>query len=138
MAEGAPDDRLLEALGLARRAGRLVVGARAVREAAEKGELRLTVVAADAGGNALDRLGAIRERSPVVRAVDRRSLGRALGRAAVVAAGVTDAGLAGKIRRLAASAEGADRRTPRRGAPYDAEDRDAPGGEAEKNPIHAS
>lgn len=140
VAEG-PDGRLLEALGLARRAGRLAVGTRAVREAAETGELALAVVAADAGENALGRLGPVLEGdAPSVRVADRRALGQALGRGPVVAVGVTDPGLAGKIRRLAGGAASDAGRTPRTDGPYEPEGEAAggPGGGAETSAIHVS
>lgn len=125
MADGTPDGRLLEALGLARRAGHLAVGTRSVLQAVDEGELRVAVVAADAGDNALGRLTRVLEGpAPVVRATDRRALGEALGRGPVVVVGVTEAGLAGKVRRLADPGRRAGGRTP-------AED-------AETNPIHAS
>ena len=127
---------MLEALGLARRAGHLAVGTRAVLEAGDEGELRLTVVAGDAGENALGRLSRVLDGSvPSVRAADRRALGEALGRGPVVALGVTEAGLARKVRRLAEGAEPGRTRTGDR--PYDPGDGGTPG-DAETNPIHAS
>lgn len=137
MADGPAEDALLDAVGLARRAGRLAVGTRAVLEAAERGELDAAVVAGDAGGNALDRLAPLLEgATPTVRAADRRSLGRALGRGPVVAVGVTDPGLGRKIRRLARDA-GTDGRIPRSDGPYDPGDGASPGG-PETSTVHAS
>lgn len=104
MADPTPAERLLGTLGLARRAGRLVVGTRSVLRAARDGDLDLVVVAADAGDNALDRLRPVTEGPvPTVRAADRRSLGEALGRDPVVVVGLTDTELADKVRRLAGS-----------------------------------
>ena len=138
MADGSAEDRLLDALGLARRAGRLATGTRAVLEAARTGELELAVVAGDAGDNALARLrGVLEGPAPTVRAADRRRLGEALGRAPLVAVGVTDAGLARKVRRLAAGRTAGDARTPRADGPYDPGDHGSPGG-TETSTIHAS
>lgn len=138
MAEEAAVDRLLDVLGLARRAGRLATGTRAVLEAARTGELELAVVADDAGENALARLRAVLDGpAPTVRAADRERLGEALGRVPLVVVGVTDAGLARKVRRLAADAGPEDARTPRADGPYDPGDGGSPGG-AEKSTIHAS
>lgn len=96
---GPPEERALDLLGLALRAGRLEVGTVAVREAARAGELCGAVVAADAGENARDRVVPLLEASgvPVLEAVDRRSLGRALGRGPVVVAGLTDPGLLSSV-----------------------------------------
>ncbi len=104
-----PDERkALQALGLARRAGRAVVGAGAIREAAADGELRLVVLAGDATDNALGRLRGALERSGAarVRLGSRAELGSALGRGPVAAVGVTDRGLAKRIRELAADRAG--------------------------------
>lgn len=139
----AADARLLDALGLARRAGKLVVGTRAVREAAAGGELVLAVVARDAGENAVGRLGPVLAGpATAVRAADRRSLGECLGRGPVVAVGVTDEGLARKIRRLAGADVPDGGRTPRTDGPYEPEE-DAAGspdgdGGAETSTIHVS
>lgn len=139
MADREARDRLLDILGLARRAGSLAVGTRAVLEAADEGDLRVTVVAADAGENALGRLTRVLEGpEPVVRAADRRGLGEALGRGPVVALGVTDAGLAREVRRLAGDIGEAGPRTPRADAPYDPEDRGGSSADAETSTVHAS
>lgn len=138
MAERVAGGRLLEALGLTRRAGHLAVGTRAVLEAGDQGDLRLTVVAGDAGENALGRLSRVLDGSiPSVRAADRRALGEALGRGPVVALGVTEPGLARKVRRLAERAGGEPGRTRADDGSYDVGDGRTPG-DAETNPIHAS
>lgn len=120
MADPGSASRLLDVLGLARRAGRLVVGTRAVREAAGGDELRLVAVAGDAGDNALGRLRPVLDRSglTVVEVADRQSLGAALGRGPVVAVGLTDRGLAEEVRRLAERSGSDRRRTPAEDGPY--------------------
>lgn len=149
VAESGPSSRLLDALGLARRAGRLAVGTRAVRETAAAGDLELLVVAGDAGDNALGRLGPAREASgrPTVRAVDREALGAALGRGPVVAVGITDRGLAEEVERLADRPASDRDRTPGGDGPYEGTVRagrrddgpEAPGDdEVETKSIHAS
>lgn len=92
--------RVSGALGLARRAGRAVVGTEAVRSAAAAGDLEIVLMAADASENARNRIRkALRGRSvPVREWADRRHLGAALGRGPVVAVGLTDPGLAGSLR----------------------------------------
>jgi ribosomal protein L7Ae-like RNA K-turn-binding protein len=99
MSPPATEDRELRALttlGLARRADRVAIGTRAVKQAAAAGELRVVLVAADAGPGARKRLGAVLrlEGVDVLRVGSRRRLGRALGRDDLVVAGVTDEGFA--------------------------------------------
>lgn len=131
-----PDERrALQALGLARRAGRAVVGAGAIREAAADGDLQLVVLAGDATDNALGRLRGALERSGAarVRLGSRAELGSALGRGPVAAVGVTDRGLAERIRRLAAGRAGSGRDGPGR-----ADERRRTAGDETTNTIHTS
>lgn len=93
--------RALQALGLARRAGKALVGTRSVREGLTSGDVELVVLATDATENARKRLGVERTADvPVRTAADRTSLGQAVGRGPVAVLGVTDAGLAAKVARL--------------------------------------
>lgn len=88
----------LRLLGLARRAGRSVVGTTAVREAGRGGDLALVVMARDATENARARLGpTLLARVPTVTCGSRASLGAALGRGPVAAVGVTDRDLAARV-----------------------------------------
>lgn len=131
-----PDERkFLQALGLARRAGRAVVGAGAIREAAADGDLQLVVVARDATDNALGRLRGALERSGAarVRLGSRADLGSALGRGPVAAVGVTDRGLAKRIRELAAGGKGSGQ-----GAPGRTDGRNRTSGDETTNTIHTS
>lgn len=133
-----PDERdVLQALGLALRAGRAAVGTGAVREAAAGGELRLVVVARDAGDNAVSRIrGALRRSgAPRVPIGTRAELGAALGRGPVAVVGVTDRGLAERIRRMAGAAAGSDGAAHRAGG-SPAEHRAT--GDETKNAIHTS
>lgn len=99
---GRAPDRVAGLLGLARRAGRAVVGTEAVRAAASADELEMVVMATDASGNARKRIRkALGGRAvPVREWSDRDRLGRALGRGPVVAVGLTDPGLAGRLRAM--------------------------------------
>lgn len=104
-----PDVRdVLQALGLARRAGRAVVGAGALKEASADGDLHLVVLATDATDNAVGRIRGALNRSGAVRIRlgTRAELGSALGRGSVAAVGVTDRSLAERIRQLAAGRTG--------------------------------
>ncbi|MDP2471651.1 MAG: L7Ae/L30e/S12e/Gadd45 family ribosomal protein [Candidatus Palauibacterales bacterium] len=93
----------LQLVGLARRAGRVAVGTRSVREAARRGKLSIVIVAEDATQNSLARLGTlVRDPGlPVVRCGDRSGLGRAVGRSEAVVVGVSDPGLAERIATVA-------------------------------------
>ena len=94
--------RALEILGLARRAGRVALGTRAVREAGAEGRLRCVLLARDAGHNARDRLGktATGEGVRVLRVSSRSTLAAALGRDDLVTVGVTDEGFARLVSEL--------------------------------------
>lgn len=94
------DSRRLQLVGLARRAGRVVAGTQAVREAGRRGDLRLLLIARDATDNARRRVrGAASDRAvATLRCGTRETLGRAIGRAGVAVVGVTDPGLADRIR----------------------------------------
>jgi len=97
---GADRDRsVLQLVGLARRAGFAVVGTRAVRDAARRGELRVVVVAEDATENARKRLRGMLEMSDleVVTRGTRIGLGRAVGRPEVVVVGIRDRGFGSRI-----------------------------------------
>lgn len=128
------DHEALQVLGLARRAGRAAVGTGAVKEAASAGELRLVVLARDAGDNAVGRVRGAMERSGAerVRCGTRDELGSALGRGPVAVVGVTDAGLAERIRRLVDVGPPEDDRGPVRSRPADRTAED------ETNTVHTS
>ena len=96
----ADDGPALQMLGIARRAGELVIGSEAVERAARSGELRLAVIARDAGENARGRVLPALEQGgvPVAECGSRDELGRALGRPPTVAVGLTDTGMARAVR----------------------------------------
>jgi len=95
-------------LGLARRAGRVAIGTRAVRAAAQKGVLEVLVLATDASDNALARLGTIAEKAVLVRCGSRLTLGRAVGRGEVAVVGITDRALARRLLKEQEAPEGCD------------------------------
>jgi ribosomal protein L7Ae-like RNA K-turn-binding protein len=94
-----PEARVLGMIGLARRAGRAVIGSDAVKEAARQGHLAAVVVATDAGPNARKRVVPLLVALgvPIVECGDRGSLGRSVGRAPVATVGIRDARLATRI-----------------------------------------
>lgn len=117
-ARNGTETRILGLLGLARRSGRAVVGARALGDAARSGRLAALVVAGDAGANARRRLpGPMREVTRVELA-DRARLGAAVGRRAAAAIGLTDPDLAARVVALAGAGGPRSRagRPPRPGA----------------------
>ncbi|MDH3223184.1 MAG: ribosomal L7Ae/L30e/S12e/Gadd45 family protein [Gemmatimonadota bacterium] len=89
----------LAILGLARRAGRLVVGAEESRRAIRQGVARVVVIADDAAGGQREKvLRASRAGSvPVLHEASGSALGAALGRGKVTAVAVTDRGLSSKL-----------------------------------------
>ena len=108
-------ERALAALGLTVRSGDAAIGTRAVLEAAAEGELELLVVAEDATDNALHRLRGALRTVPTVRLGRKGELGRRVGRGPVVAVGVTDRGLAAKIREDAAEGDPSEGTARRKG-----------------------
>lgn len=98
-AGGSADRRVLQLIGLARRAGHAVVGTDAVRVAGRRGELSTVVLAGDATENARKRLSGLLS-DPDVRTVTcgtRAVLGRAVGRNETVVVGIRDRGLGLRI-----------------------------------------
>lgn len=92
---GSGDRRVLQLIGLARRAGHAVVGTDAVRVAGRRGELSAVVVAGDATQNARKRLYTLLSDPDVstVTCGTRATLGRAVGRTEAVVVGIRDQGL---------------------------------------------
>lgn len=119
----AGTEAALRLLGLAHRAGRAVIGTRAVLETGSRGGLAAVVVARDATENAVDRLRGVLRRGEltVLEGPDRAALGRALGREQLVVVGVTDAAFARKLAR----------RLPSLGRRSDADGRDRESGTLE-------
>ena len=90
-------DKALNLLSLARKAGRIEVGESPVAICTRAGKARLTVVAADASDHTLRRVRNLVSgtEQPYLRvAYDKDQLGRALGRSAVAVASLTDPALA--------------------------------------------
>ncbi len=93
------DRDALRLLGLARRAGRLVLGSRAVRGAARTGSLAAVLLARDASARARDRIGPLLEARGIsmVHCADRASLGDAVGHSPLTVVGITDPAVAHAI-----------------------------------------
>ena len=90
-------DGRLGLLGIARRAGRVAVGTRAVDRAARAGRLALLLLASDASRHALGRLAPEARAAPRLTLGSRAALGRILGRGSIAVAGVTDVALAERM-----------------------------------------
>lgn len=90
----------LRAVGVARRAGCVEIGTRAVRQAARDGRLEAILVARDASANARERFERVGLASGADLLVcgDRSALGGAVGRGPVAALGITASGLAELVR----------------------------------------
>ena len=86
-------------VGLAMRAGRLVLGTTAVREAARHGKLSGALIAIDATANARNRLLPLLFACdvPVVSCGTIRQLGKAVGKERLVIVGLSDAGFARQL-----------------------------------------
>jgi len=92
-------DRVMQLLGLARRAGGVATGTEAVRDAVRGGQARLVLLAGDASPVQLDKVekALSRRATPWARLGDRASLGAAVGKAPLSAVAVTNASLAEKV-----------------------------------------
>ena len=113
--DAATRRKVLGLVGLGVRGRLAVVGVQQVREAANKGKLRVALVAMDASKNSLDKvlplLAARRVR--VIDTLGAAELGAAVGRETTAAVGVLDANLARGIRSIVeASGGGADAAPP--------------------------
>jgi ribosomal protein L7Ae-like RNA K-turn-binding protein len=97
----------LALIGLAMRAGALVVGAAGVRAAVKRGQVSLIVVANDHSRRTEEKVVRLAKGKGVRVQLgpQARELGRLLGRAPVQAVGVTDPQLAGGIGTVSASNE---------------------------------
>ncbi len=96
------DREVLKLVGLTRRAGRAVIGTKAVREAARRGSLSLALVARDAGDNARSRVVPVFDATgtPWLPCGSHAALGRAIGRGRAVVIGIADARLANRMRQI--------------------------------------
>jgi len=92
-------NRVMQLLGLARRAGAVAPGTEAVRQAIRGGEARLVLLAGDASEAQLKKIERTLRARPIPRARlgDRTTLGAAVGLAPLSAVAVTNAPLAEQV-----------------------------------------
>ena len=106
--------KVLGLVGLGVRGRLAVVGVQQVREAANKGKLRVALVALDASKHSLDKvlplLAARRVR--VIDTIGAAELGAAVGRESTAAVGVLDANLARGIRSIVEGGTGSAAKAP--------------------------
>lgn len=90
---------MLNVLGLANRAGKLVSGEENVLKALRNGTAKLVIVAEDASANAVKQYEDKCKyyRVPIIRCGYRSELGNSIGKAQRVALALTDAGFAGLV-----------------------------------------
>jgi ribosomal protein L7Ae-like RNA K-turn-binding protein len=103
----APTSRkLLRLLGVGLNGRLVIVGVQQVRDAAQRGKLKLAVVAPDASRNSLDKVVPMlrAKRIRFIEGPSASDLGAAVGRESTAAVGVVDAQLARGIRALVESA----------------------------------
>lgn len=89
--------RCLDLVGLARRAGELVVGFDQVEEWLRRGRCGLVLTASDGSADGRRRIEALAGVVPVLDPFDRAELGSAVGREEAVHAGIADRGLARQL-----------------------------------------
>ncbi|HET7583291.1 MAG TPA: ribosomal L7Ae/L30e/S12e/Gadd45 family protein [Gemmatimonadaceae bacterium] len=88
--------RVLRLVGLGVRARNAVVGVERVRQAAQRGRLRLGIVASDASPHSLEKIVPLlaARRIPLLAASEGARLGAAVGRSSTAAIGIVDPDLA--------------------------------------------
>ncbi len=103
------EQRLLSALGLAQKAGKLASGDTAVQMAVKSGKAKFLLIAADAAENSRKNMKNMAESYgiPVDECASRELLGSAIGRAQRSAVAVLDKGFATMIKK---TLENADKR----------------------------
>ena len=101
----SPDRALLDLVGLAARAGALVRGTDATRQAVREGGVLFVLVAADAAAGQTSKLIPLLEARgvPYAQTLSRAALGAAMGRDFVSAIGIIQNGFARRARELAAA-----------------------------------
>lgn len=104
--DAATSRKLLRLLGMGLNGRLVVVGVQMVRDAAQRGKLKLAVVAPDASKNSLDKVVPMlrAKRIRMIEATSASDLGAAVGRESTAAVGVVDVQLARGIRALVESA----------------------------------
>ena len=102
----ATSRKLLRLLGIGMNGRLVVVGVQQVRDAAQRGKLKLAVIAPDASRNSLDKVVPMLQakRIRVIEGPTAAELGAAFGRESTAAVGVVDLQLARGIRALVESA----------------------------------
>ena len=100
--ESTSSRKLLRLLGIGMNGRLVVVGVQQVRDAAQRGKLKLAVVAPDASRNSLNKVVPMLQakRIRVIEGPSATELGAAVGRESTAAVGVVDAQLARGIRAL--------------------------------------
>ena len=104
--DAATSRKLLRLLGVGLNGRLVVVGVQMVRDAAQRGKLKLAVIAPDASRNSLEKVVPMlrAKRIRMIEAPSASDLGAAVGRESTAAVGVVDAQLARGIRALVESA----------------------------------
>lgn len=88
-----------DALGLARRAGDAIVGFEKVREGLERGRFVFLVAACDGAADGRGKLAAKAGATPIISALSRTEIGRALGFDDAVHVGLKPGGAADRVKR---------------------------------------
>ena len=96
------ESKILGLLGLAMRAGKLAVGATAVKQMVARGRNPVIVVARDGGEGLRTRFGRLEDEVAAVidDAVDKESLAKAFGRKELAVVAVDDTGFVRGIRKI--------------------------------------
>jgi len=99
------NNQALSFLGLAQKAGEIVAGFHAVLAAAEKGRVKLVIMAGDISGNTAEKVErfCLRGEIPFYYVADRDRVGKAIGRNSRAVLGITSRELASALERVLSS-----------------------------------
>ncbi|MCL4425589.1 MAG: L7Ae/L30e/S12e/Gadd45 family ribosomal protein [Firmicutes bacterium] len=98
------EDKVRNLLGLAKKAGRLVLGTERVKRALEDKTVKLLIIANDAGVHSRWEAGVLADRNsiPYVYLSNKVELGLIFGQATIALAGITDDNMVREIQRILA------------------------------------
>lgn len=96
------DKKVLGLLGLAKRAGKLVVGSQATKEALVRNRLSLLIFSLDAANGTTRKFEMLANQKgiPILRVSSKGPLGRAIGKESVSILGISDESFAAALSRI--------------------------------------
>lgn len=96
------NDKFLQFLSLAKKAGNLVEGYNKCEDAVKRNKIKLIILSEDAAQNTINKFSSycIRYKVPIIKSSSKEILGTTLGRLEIKIIGVTDEKMSNKLREL--------------------------------------